>query len=542
VQVYSGGFPVAYGNALSGLTVIDPLEPAEPLHHELGLSFLYTSGLSSGTFRDGAGEWVVSARRGNLDRLVEDSLGEPSYRDSFAQLALQASPKQRIQLNAVSFDDDVLVTPASESERTETGATDTGSDQLWLTLASDWSDVLASRTLLHWSRFASERRGVVADVASLVGAVRDLRRLRAAGLKQDWEWEAGDRHWVTFGFEAQSLDAGYDYASTGRLAGALAALRPGGLTDRMHALAPDGDSYGLYLADRIRLTDRLIADAGMRWDAQSYLPPGDDSQFSPRLSLLYRLSATSDLRVSYGRFFQSERMLDLQVEDGVLEFAPAQSAAHSIVSFEHRFPGDLTLRAEAFRKWTHSARPRYENLFDSRVLLPELRPDRVRIAPDRAEAEGLEVLVSGVRPFDWWASYAWSQAEDVIDGSRVPRSWDQRFAISGGMRVTAGQWSLSTALALHDGWPTTALALVGGVAAAGSRNADRLGDVRRVDFTAARVFDVGYGSLRFFAELTNATDRRNPCCVRYRVDGGVLEREELARLPRLLNLGILWEF
>ena len=51
VAVHAGGFPAAYGDALSGLMVIEPREPTE-LAHELGLSALYTSVLSSGTFAE----------------------------------------------------------------------------------------------------------------------------------------------------------------------------------------------------------------------------------------------------------------------------------------------------------------------------------------------------------------------------------------------------------------------------------------------------------------------------------------------------------
>src|SRR6185436_5565854 len=110
IQIYSGGFPAAYGDALSGLTVIDQREPTG-LHHEIGLSLLYTSVLSSGTFRDGRAQWLVSARRGNIDRLLNNELGEPSYRDGFVHIATMLGSKHRLTLNAIGFDDDILVTP-----------------------------------------------------------------------------------------------------------------------------------------------------------------------------------------------------------------------------------------------------------------------------------------------------------------------------------------------------------------------------------------------------------------------------------------------
>jgi hypothetical protein len=147
-------------------------------------------------------------------------------------------------------------------------------------------------------------------------------------------------------------DAEYRYSSTADRRGVLATLGGTAPPLRTLALAPSGDGYGVFVEDRVRLTDRLVADLGLRWDRQTYLPSGVDSQFSPRASVLYRLGERTDLRMSHGRFFQPEGLLELQVEDGVTQFSRAQSSAHSIVSVEHRFSGTLALRGEIYRKWT----------------------------------------------------------------------------------------------------------------------------------------------------------------------------------------------
>ena len=190
-------------------------------------------------------------------------------------------------------------------------------------------------------------------------------------------------------------------------------------------------------------------------------------------------------------------------------------------------------------------------------MLPELRSGRVEIAPDGAESRGVEVLLSAEqRVVEWWFGYAYSEADDVIGGDFVPRSWDQRHALNGGASFNVGPWTLSGVATFHTGWPTTSLTLVpsnasnavdGVVAVPGPRNAGRLEESRRLDLRASRPFDVGLGSVRFFAELTNATDRANVCCVRYDpidVPGEppTLVRVERKGLPLTLNLGALWEF
>jgi hypothetical protein len=306
-----------------------------------------------------------------------------------------------------------------------------------------------------------------------------------------------------------------------------------------------------------RRSERLIADIGLRWDEQTYLPPGGAEQVVPRTSLLYRLDGQTDLRASYGRFFQSQSLTELQIEDGVVEFAPAQQAAHTIIGLDHRFPAGLALRAELFRKTTHNARPRYENLYDPLALLPELRPGRVLVAPERGEARGLEVLLSAERPLSWWLGYSFAQADDVIGGETVPRSWDQRHALDAGVTYNFGAWSLSAVANLHTGWPTTTLALMpsnapnaidGVVAVPGPRNGERLSPTRRIDFHASRTFAAGAGSLRVFAEVTNITDRDNVCCVRYEQtetapgEPPALTMEERRGLPLTINFGALWQF
>jgi hypothetical protein len=550
VAVHAGGFPAAYGDALSALMIVEPREPAA-LAHELGLSVLYTSLLSSGVFADERASWLVSARDSNLDRVLADHLGQPSYSDLFLRVTADLGAKHRFVVGGLAFDDDVLLTLQNEPGNRQEAVSDTNSQQAWLKLDSTWSDTLSSVTWLHGTTFASSRREDVADLDELVGSVDDTRELTVRGLKQTWRYQPSDRQLWSAGIEVEQRDAEYRYSSAADRRGLLATLGGAAPPLRTLTLAPSGDSYGVFVEDRVRLTDRLVADLGLRWDRQNYLPPGVDSQFSPRASVLYRLGERTDLRMSHGRFFQPEGLLELQVEDGVTQFSRAQSSAHSIVSVEHRFSGTLALRAEIYRKWTRHVRPRYENLFDPLVLLPELRASRVLVAPERAEARGIELFVSSEQPVSWWASVSFAHADDHVGGTRVPRSWDQQRAVHAGVTWPLGEWSLSAAANLHRGWPATEIGVATTpagetVAVAGPRNAVRLATVRRLDMRASRDFAVGAGALRFFAEVTNLTNRNNPCCLVYEpatVNGlPALARRERGRAGITGNLGLLWQF
>src|SRR5690606_10918476 len=119
-----------------------------------------------------------------------------------------------------------------------------------------------------------------------------------------------------------------------------------------------------------------------------------DDQWGPRVNLAWAAGHATRLRASWGRYQQFQGINELQVEDGITDFLPAQRSDHWILGVEHDLPEGFGLRVEAYRKDYDSLKPRYESLFDPLSLVPELRWDRVRIAPDSARAEGVETLLT----------------------------------------------------------------------------------------------------------------------------------------------------
>ncbi len=231
-----------------------------------------------------------------------------------------------------------------------------------------------SNSPLH--RFARARLNDDVDATkeivhvTLSKAIQKLHTYRGEAALFTW---LSDRHAMNWGFEVERLSAAYRYASSVDLFGFSASFDGVSSSVRRNiTMFPTSRTYSLHVSDRISFGSSAVAEFGLRWDKQTHLPTERyENQLSPRLSFLYQLGPRSNLRASWGRYFQSQGLLQFQVEDGVREFFPAQSAKHYIVSLEHRLRNDLVFRVETYRKTLPDLRPRYENLFNSLSLLPE---------------------------------------------------------------------------------------------------------------------------------------------------------------------------
>jgi hypothetical protein len=555
MQVYTGGFPVRYGDSMGSLVLVDALQAHEPRHSELGLSVLNTSVLSAGTIGDGTGNWLVSGRRSNLEDVVHERIGEPSYYDFFGELGVNFSSRTHVSVNVLTARDDVLLVTEADPTELEQSRNDTRNNTFWVHWQQQWSNGITSSTTFSSSAFDSARRAEANDPETMIATVADERDVSIAGVRQDWQLGLGDRHALSFGAEYQRQHADYDYAAAADYFD-FSLMFPGipPTLRRSATVSPSGDSAGAYVADRWQLTGATTAELGLRFDRYRYSGIPDEQHFSSRISVRHELGGGTALRWSLGRYFQPQGLHELQVEDGVTDLYPAQRADHAIIGVEHRLGERYLLRAEAYRKSLDRLRARYENLFDPLAILPELEPDRTRVTPEAASARGIELSVLYAEPergLRWSASYVRARVTDVVDEETVRRSWDQRHAVQLGIGHDLGTWDLSAALGYHSGWPTTGLTLeespAGETAAVvGPRNALELGSFASVDLRASRALTLRVGSLDVFVEVSNATNRANPCCVDFELEeastGELLAQETEAWLPRVATFGVLWQF
>ena len=554
LEFYSGGFPVAYGDRMSAIIDATAVRPADPRYFEVGVNLFHSSALAATQFDNGRGHAMVSARRsnvGDLAQLSENDFGEPQYSDGFARVDYDLDDATSASFETLISSDTIV---ARQEDGEQSARAKYRNIYTWATLDHEWQNGAATRVIASYTDLENRRQGELDEPGVRTANVHDERLFHVIGLRVENTLTAGmlEHH---FGAEVRRLWGDYDYASEVHVQpGFPFPGSPGSDTTRTSEPSPQGYESSGYWDARAQLNDRWVLQGGVRIDTQTYDGSDDGEQWSPRFGVLYTLSPQTQLRASVGRFVQFQGINELQVEDGVDTFYPAQHAYHWILGMDHAFAAGLDLRVEAFVKDYRRINPRFENLFDPLVLLPEAEFDRVRIAPDSARASGIEMMAR-LRPHgSWsgWLSYTWSRAEDRVDGTDVPRSWDQRHAVNLGIVWAKGAWSATLVDSFHTGWPTTELQVTSDAAGnpqldLSGRNRARLGYYNTLDFRVTRTFALPLGALDVFVEANNALSRENECCVKYEVtanpDGSLrYSRHESSWLPLVPSAGVLWRY
>ncbi|MCP3997466.1 MAG: TonB-dependent receptor [bacterium] len=528
VNLMTGGFPAEYGDRMSGVLDMTTVE-VDRRHTLLGLSLLSAELGSTGTYDHQRGQWFASIRRGQLD-LALQFLGQkqkPKYWDAFAKTEYQFRPEHRLGVHLLVSEDGLDFFNVDLGQDIEDYLTSYGNAYAWITHQGIIGSRLFADTTASLGRVDRDRNSQETDLEEDFEGngftLIDKRVLEAVGIKQDWNFQASDRHYLKWGFDVRRLSTDYDYFNERNLDDPLEEIRFEPRTGTTSYLAHlRSKQYSLYLSDRYRPAccgpiDALTLELGLRHDEHTLT---GDANTSPRFNLVYAPGPASALRLSWGYFYQTQRPYELQVEDGIRSLASAERTEQRVIGFERTFKErSLLLRLEAYQRRITDPRPRYENVYQPVEIFPEIEPDRVSFAPESSESSGVEVFLRGTAGprVDWWASYAYSRVEDSIDGASVPRRIDQPHAISFDVNTRAGKhWNVNLAWQYHTGWPITPLSAeleeddeLEPVAVLGPFNSERLPDYHRLDLRASREWQTRRGMLKFFIEIQNVYNRKN---------------------------------
>jgi len=522
-QLTTGSYPVSHGDRMSAVLDLRTVDPQSGSRLLIGASVLDLLASGSGRFAHERAGWLVTARRGSLD-LAADAIGneEPRFWDAQAKMGVTTARGSVTGHLLLSKDD--LTVDSREEGTFEVLDNDYESTYGWVDDQRTIGSKLLVATIGSWARTRRHRGGTASEEKGDF-ELRDRRELEVLALTQKWTLDAAARHAIEWGFEARNYEARFDYAKNLEpnfvVVAPFAPERP-----MVHAFDDElrGVHLGGWASDRLSLSERLTAELGLRFDHHELTA---DDLWSPRLNLAWRAGQRTVLRGAWGLFHQTQRPYELQVEDGESALSDAERSEHWLLGSESLLPpnflGIEALRIELYRREIENPRPRSESLLEPLNFFPEIEPDRVRIDPERAGAEGLELLLRGRRGrrVDWWLAYSLASAEDRLDGKQVPRALDQRHTLTLDVNYRLGSWNLNAAWRYHTGWPTTPVETQRVsdpeapeedpevVPVFGALRSERFPAYHRLDLRASRSWQRGSGRWTFFVDVQNLYSRRN---------------------------------
>jgi hypothetical protein len=454
VSLTTGGFTAEYGDKSAGVLAMRSADPPSGgPRTTVGLDFMSSILKSEGTFDGGKGTWLASARRGflafvfDITKMAPEEKLEPSYYDLFSRVQYEVRPGHRVSAEVLHAGDRNY----GEEEDSTVYRSRYGNSYAWLSWEGDFGPRVSARTVASLGLVMQERKG--SDYWEPGGPpvlrVAEENTTSLAGLRQDWQLRQSARMLLRWGFDLRRGRSEYDYfrAKFSYVPNFTDPTGPDWWArhDTLEVVTSrTGYTVGAYLADRMRITESLTLEAGLRYDRQSHT---GEQQFSPRLHASLQLTPTTALRAAWGHYHQSQALYELWAADGDTVFYPAQRAEHRVLELERGFPNGISLRVEAYQRLLSDPLPEYRSIDRNMGALWEEDPEaRIFVHPERGKAEGLELLVKGPDGgrFTWSGSYALSRVEEVVEGEWMPRPYDQRHAINLQFALRPTRWDGST--------------------------------------------------------------------------------------------------
>ena len=550
IEVFSSGFPVQYGTRSGGVINMTAPTMASGYENRIGASAISAGASTLGHADDLPLEWFGAIRRSTLDLLepVEDGLGTPRFSDSLGRLRWQTA-NGAWTAGWLLLDDELQLGAQDDEEVADAHYRD---EYLWIARDHRFGDTLSTRLNAVFTAAERERQGTVDTPGVALGSLSEAQEFERFELANAWSYEASARSSYTFGAELSISHSDYRYAREVTFAPEIAAAFNRNTFDTLQtAIRPEAVTYAVYAANR-RQWAELDVELGLRVDAQDFDDLGQHTQVSPRLNLRYDWSRNTSLYASAGRFTQAQHIEEWRVEEGQVRSDPAQTSLHYVLGLTHETARALRWSVEAYSKRWRRVSPYFDNTLNPLSLLPDLAPDRVRLAPSASESTGLEVNAR-TPLFDRasaWGSLSWSRVADDFEGHDVLRSWDQSVALNAGFAWEGSRLSLSALGSWHRGWPRTPYVLTEpseatpGSLVLDARNSDRWGNYFTLDLRGGWTWRLGRGDLVTTLELTNATDRPNACCTTLEEasPGQSLTVETEHWLPTIVNLGFVYRW
>ena len=521
----SGGFPVRYGNALSGVLEMRGL--GRPPAREGGLSLGLTgvSGNASLPVRSAggvrvSGNWSETGPMFRLNRTATEFSRYPASRDLNVSAHYDSPTLGSFKVFGMSLRESVGIEIEREAFRgllESANANDLAYVRWDRTSASGWQ----AGATLGVSEYGSHTYAGVLDIEQ--GDRRRSFRVDVSRITT-----AGTIRFGTDGSESRYTFAGRAPDTSVDLGG----VRGVSAFD----IAFDDWQAGAYTELEGPGAGRFVPNVGVRVDR---FHRARATTLDPRLSLLVRLGAQQRLRVAWGIYHQAPGGGSYYGSYRGLALRPMK-AYHWVGAYEYTSDDEsLFLRAEAYRK-------RYQDL-------PLEYPAERFSSAGYGSAHGVDLYARRRWPrirleavYGWLhARRRWTSTVGASRGIDVPDAgtWTPYFAIPHGFRATVDA-DLSDTVTLSASWRTASGRPFTPVVDAhpgdrgylpvyGAINSERAPRYERLDLGAS--FTTPFGPL-LFAAITNALGRNNVLDYAYSPDYAE-RRPVTVALPRTVYFG-----
>lgn len=596
VQLSKGGFGAKYGGRMSSVIDITGKDGnTEQFNIGGTVSLLSGNAIIETPFADGAGSFILTARKSYQSALYDDILESVTGQDQnnqagtstpgqFGLGAFQTEPESYFyDLNAKltyrlpsgdkfslsfykgadEFDNSREIDGQSNflADRCDANNSDSpfggrfcndfnfsvgtvdlsewGNTGMSAKLSHQWSDRLNSNFVLSSSEYFSNReRKINSDIVfsddeqstdtsqTSESSSNEDNQLNDLTMRIDNDFYLDQ--WNKFGFGLQLTQQNIDYS-----------LMQNG--DLVLDTENEATTTTVYLEDEIAL-DFLTITPGIR---MSHYSINDEVYIEPRLSMMYELNDTTQLRAAFGDYHQFALSVSRQsIEEGPRNFwtladgdtVPVSKARHFILGAT-RDIGDYSANIELFHKeykdlseFTEQIRPTRAE--DGRGAILTLEQE---FHTGDGTASGIELfLQKNVGDFTGWAGYTYSEVEyDFPTVSDTPYFADQDTSheFKAVLMYSWRGWDFASTFIYATGRPYTEVL---GVAEdtfppayeVGEKNAERYEAYHRLDLSATYNFELLGSQGQVGLSLFNVYDRENEWYSEYDiVENEILETQ-----------------
>ena len=450
VDFYSGAFPANRGNALSSIMELKQIEGSD---EEFSASFMLGSsdaGITINTPISEKSSLLLSARRSYLQFLFKALQLPflPTYNDMQLKYSFKPNTKNQFNLIGLTAIDNFSLNPeANEGIDDPQKLAQNKYTLNNLPINEQWNYTIGGT----WRRFFDNSNLFMVISRSHLNntAVKheDYADLSSPKIIDYESQEIENKSRIEYNFREKNIkfNVGLNLESANYLNSTQRILTTG---DSIYSKLVDTDltfiKYGAFaqLSKRY-LVDRLVSSIGFRIDGNSFTENANTPNFSPRLSLSYKLSGKSSLNANLGRYYQLPAYTVLGYgldNDFYNQDAEYIKCEHAVLGLEYNPSNYSKITLETFYK-------QYDNypfsIIDS-ISLANLGGDFGVIGNEdissisQGRSYGLEFLAQQKLSSSVYGimSVTYYQSEfENKNGELIPSAWDNRFIFN----LTAGK-------------------------------------------------------------------------------------------------------